>query len=143
MALESRGNPYQQPDMMMMMILLFASFSKQRYLIVFYWSLSDWKSSLISRTLLSIQTDLINAVDRVVSADAPISDSSSPFTKPLGTFTSAPITRSKYLCHFTFFLFCIFLLLSIYGPPGELSSLSIRFLYFFLNYHKVLPFNQD
>ena len=59
---------------------------------VFHWSLCDSKSPLVSRTLLSILADLNNAVILMVSARPPISNSSRPFTKPLGIVPSAPFT---------------------------------------------------
>ena len=65
-------------------ILLFESFSHQRLLMVFHWSLSDKKSSQVTRTLLSILADLNNAVV--------ISKSSSPCTNPLVTVPSTLIT---------------------------------------------------
>ena len=60
-------------------------------LYIFHWSLSDNKSPQISRTLLCILIDLINAVVWMVSAYPPISNSSSPLTKPLETVLSAPL----------------------------------------------------
>ena len=50
---------------------------------VFYLSLSDSKSPQVSRTLLSIQAVLNNAVVWMVSTRPPTSKSSSPFTNPL------------------------------------------------------------
>ena len=66
-------------------------FSHQRLLKVFQWSLSDNKSPQISRTLLSILADLNNAVVQIVLNRSPISNSSSPLSKPLGSIPSAPI----------------------------------------------------
>ena len=43
-------------------ILLSVSFSHWRYLVVFYWSLREGKSSKVSGTLLSILDDLKNMV---------------------------------------------------------------------------------
>ena len=82
------------------------------------WSLSDSKSSQVSRTLLSNLAVLNNAVVCMVSTHPPTSKSSSPFSNPLVTVPKAPLTigitvtcmfhnffnslaRSKYL----FFLF--------------------------------------
>ena len=56
------------------------------------WILSDSKSPQVSRTLLSILTDLNNAVVRMVSTRPLISKSTSPFTKSLVTVPSASIT---------------------------------------------------
>ena len=68
-------------------IVLRASFSHQRYLMVSQWSLSGSKSLQVSRTLLGIL-----AVVWMVSTRPLISKFSSPFNKPLGIVPSAPIT---------------------------------------------------
>ena len=76
-------------------LLLFHSlrvFLHQRLLMVFQWSLSDSKSSQVSRTLLSILADLNNAVVLMVSTRLPTSKSSSPFSNPLVTVPNASIT---------------------------------------------------
>ena len=71
----------------------FESFSHQRLLMgFFYWSLRDIKSSLASRTLLNILTDLNNAKVWIVSSCLLISKLSCPFTNPLGIVPRAPIT---------------------------------------------------
>ena len=87
---------------------------------VFHWSLSDCKSSQISRTLLSILADLDNDVVWIASTRPLISKSSCPCTKPLMTVPSAPITtgttvtfmfhsyfrslaRSRYLSFFSIY----------------------------------------
>ena len=59
---------------------------------VFHWSLSDSKSSQISRTLLSILSDLNNALVWTASTRPVISKSSSPCANSLVTLPSAPIT---------------------------------------------------
>ena len=64
---------------------LHLSFSHQRYLIVFQWSLSD-------RTLLSILAVLNNAVVLMVSTRLPTSKSFSPSSNSLVTVPKAPIT---------------------------------------------------
>ena len=58
----------------------------------FHWSLSDSKSPLVSRTLLSILAVLNNAVVWMVTTHPPTSKSSSPFCNPLVTVPKAPIT---------------------------------------------------
>ena len=64
-------------------------FSHLSELMVFHWSLRDQQ---VSRTLLSILADFNNAVAGMVSAHSPISNSSSPLTKPLWMILSAPLT---------------------------------------------------
>ena len=59
---------------------------------VFYRSLSDGKSSQISRTLLGILADLNNAVVWMVSTRPLVSKSPSPCINPLVTVPRAPIT---------------------------------------------------
>ena len=59
---------------------------------VFHWSLSDSKSTQVSRNLLSILAVLNNAVVWMVSTRPPTSKSSSPFNNPLVTIPKAPIT---------------------------------------------------
>ena len=59
---------------------------------VFHWSLSVSKSPQVSRTVLSILTDLNNAVVWIVSVRPPISKSSRPFNNPLVIVPNAPIT---------------------------------------------------
>ena len=54
---------------------------------VFQWSLSDSKSSQVSRTFLSILTDLNNVV-RMVSTRPLIYNSSVPYTNPLDQLQS-------------------------------------------------------
>ena len=67
------------------------SFSHHRKLIVFHWSLSESKSSQVSKTLLSILADLNNAIVWMVFTLPLISKSSSPFINPLVTVSRAPI----------------------------------------------------
>ena len=64
-------------------ILFSGSYSHQRYLMAFHWSLINRKSPQISRTLLSILVDLNNAVVWIVYAPHFISRSSRPFINPL------------------------------------------------------------
>ena len=59
---------------------------------VCHWDLSDSNSPQVFWTLLSILTDLNNAVVRMVSTRPFIFKSSRPHTNPLMTVSSAPIT---------------------------------------------------
>ena len=58
----------------------------------FHWSLSESKSSQVSRIFLSILADLNNIIVWMVSTRTPTSKSSSPFNNPLVTVPKAPIT---------------------------------------------------
>ena len=59
---------------------------------VFHWSLSDSKTSQLSRTLHSMLTVFNNAVVWILSTRLPTSKSSSPFNNPLVTIPKAHIT---------------------------------------------------
>ena len=75
---------------------------------VFHWSLSDSKSSQISRTLLGILTDLNNAVVWMISTRPFNSRSSSLYTHPLVTVPKAPIKIGitvTFMFHSSFFQF--------------------------------------
>ena len=72
-------------------LLLLGFFSHQSSMIAFHLSLIDRKSPQVSRTLLSIPTDLNNAVVWIVSTHLLISKSSSPCTNILVTRPSVPI----------------------------------------------------
>ena len=141
MAREGQGYPHWRHDIMMMIIIIIifiillpAIFSPQRQLMVFHASTSDSKFPQISRTLLSILADLSNAVIWMVSDRPPISNFSSPLTKPLGIVPSAPFTigitvtfmfHSFFFAGWSFFLviwqgsstFCC-LWFSLCGLPG-------------------------
>ena len=78
--------------LLLLLFYFFESFSYQRWLVVFHWSLSDSKSPQVSWTLLSILADLNNAVVWMVSPSPLISKSSSLFTKSLVTVPNPPIT---------------------------------------------------
>ena len=99
--------------------LLLESFSRQFKLMVFHLSLSDSKSSQVSRTLLGILAVLNNVVVWMVSTRPPTSKSSNSFNNPLVTVPKAPITigiivtfmfhsffnslpRSRYLSFFSY-----------------------------------------
>ena len=88
--------------------LLLESFSHQRYLMVFHWSLSDSKSPQVSRTLLSILAVFNNGVVWMVSTCPLTSKSSSPFNNPFVTEPKAPITIgiiTTFMFHSFFFQF--------------------------------------
>ena len=73
--------------------LLFESLSHP--LMVFHWSLSDCKSSKVSRTLLSTLADLNNALVWMISTLPLIFKSSSLFNNPSMTVPRAPIIIGK------------------------------------------------
>ena len=108
---------------------------------VFHERLWDNKSFQVSRNLLSILADLHNAVVWIVSIRLPTFNSSSPFSKPLATVLSAPITTgiTVTLCstakfsgkvqvvvsHFAFFDFhyyCFFWGGGRGGPGGVMAK---------------------
>ena len=64
----------------------------------FHWSLSDSKSPLVSRTLLSIMAVFNNLLVWIVSSRPLISKSSNPFNNPLMTTKSTK--HNWYNCHF-------------------------------------------
>ena len=70
----------------------FESFSHQRQLMVFHWSLRGIKSPQVTRTLLSMLADVNNGVVWIVSTRPLISESSRPFINSLVTVPSAPTT---------------------------------------------------
>ena len=96
----------------------FGSFSHQRKLMVFHWSLSNSKSPRVSRTFLSILADLNNPVVWMVSTLL-ISWSSNLFINPLVTVPSAPIIIGITVI-FMFYSFFSILLQSL-GPYFSLG----------------------
>ena len=108
---------------------------------VFHWSLSDSKSSQVSRSLLSILADLNNVVVWIVATRPVISKSTSPCTNPLVTLPRAPITIGitvTFMFH-SFFFFpwqgpsFRFLWILFYALPGEQSPQFGKFSFFLLN----------
>ena len=105
----------------------FESFSYQR-LVVLYWSLTESKSSHVSRTLLSILADLNNAVVWMVSTCSLISKSSSPCTNYLVTIPSAPITISitvTFMFHSFFSSLARCRYVSLFSLPFSFSLWSV------------------
>ena len=108
---------------------------------IFHRSLSDSKSPQVSRTLLSIQAVLNNAVVWMVSNRPPTSKSSSPFNNLSVTVQKAPITigiivtfmfhsffnslaRSRYLSFFSYsFSFILW-------SAGTAKSTNLQILFF-------------
>ena len=72
-------------------ILFLVNFSRQRYLVVFLWSRGDDKVSIFIITILS---DLNNSEGGLVSILSLIFNSTSLFTRPLGTVSNSPTTIS-------------------------------------------------
>ena len=73
---------------------------------VFQWSLSDSKFPRVSRTPLSILTDLNNAVVWISSTGPLMSKSSSLFIKPLRNVPSAPFNTSITVTFMFHSFFC-------------------------------------
>ena len=98
-------------------------------------SLSDCKSPQVSRILLSILTDLNNAVVWMVSTRPFISKSSSPFNISLEIIPSAPITSGipvTFMFHSLFFVGFFFFLLFLYLKQGPDIYLILCILWFSL-----------
>ena len=126
--------------------LLLDSFSHQRQLVVFHWSLSDNKSLQVSRTLVSILGVLNNVVVWMVSTRPRISKAPSLFYNPLRIVPKAPImsgiivtflfhrffknslVRSRYLSFFHF------LSILVYGQPVQQSPQFCKSSFFFVDY---------
>ena len=118
------------------------------------WSLSDRKSPQVLRTLLSILTNLNNAIVWMVSTRPVISKSSRPCTNPFMTVLITLIiigiivtfmfhsfyntlARSWYL-----FLFSPSLI-SFCGPPIQQSPQFCKFSFFFVDYYKIWSSGRD
>ena len=116
---------------------------------VFHWSLSDSKSRQVSRTLLSILTNLNNAVIWMVCTCPLITKSHSPCYNPLVTPPSPSITidftvtfmfqgffsslaRSRYLSLFLFFFFSSSRFFSVVSRNYSAGSF---FFFFFLLFY--------
>ena len=130
------------------------SFSHQRQLMVFHWSLCDSKSPQVSGTLLSILAILNNIVVWMVSTRPPTFKSSSPFSNPLVTIPNAPITigiivtcmfhsffnslaRSRYISFFSYYISFIL------SSAGTAKSTFLQILFFVVDYYKVRSSGRD
>ena len=94
--------------MHIIILLLWEFFLHQPELIVSHWNVSDSESPHVSRTLLSILTDLNNAAVWMASTCPLLSKSSSPFTNPLGIISSVrtpPDVTISFVFHRVFFQF--------------------------------------
>ena len=81
----------------------FESFSHQCYMMIFHWKLNDSKSPQVSRTLLSILTDLNNTVVWMIASPIFLSirlQLLSPSSSGSTVFF-IPLARSKYLSFFS------------------------------------------
>ena len=88
---------------------------------VFHWSLSDSKSPLVSRTLLSSLAVLNKAVVWMFSTRPRNSKSSSPFNSPLVTVPNASISIG---------IIVTFVFHSFFHSPSKVLVLIILFTYF-------------
>ena len=136
--------------------LLFESFSHQRSLMIFQWSLSDSTSSQVSRTLLSILAVLNNIVVCIFSTNSPIFNSSSSFNNTLVTVPKAPITIG-IIVTFMFHSFFDSLARSFFSHSFNFILWSARtaestilqvlfffsFFFFFFDYYKVRGSDRD
>ena len=68
---------------------------------IFHWCLNDNKSPQVSRTLLSILTDLNNGVVWMVSIRPPISNFSNPLSKPLGIIITIFFSSKYWVLKYT------------------------------------------
>ena len=128
------------------------SFSHQRKMMVSHWSLSDSKSTQVSRTLQSILAVLINVVVSMVSTRPPTSKSSSPFSNPLVTVPKAPITIGKivsFMFHSFFYSLERSRHLSFFSYSSSVIPWSawiakliiLQILFFVVVYYKVWSFS--
>ena len=78
--------------LLILLLLLFSSFSYQCLLTFVHWNLNDTKSPHVTRILFSMLADLINAIFGIVSACPQIYNPTIFFIQPLGILPSAPVT---------------------------------------------------
>ena len=79
--------------LLLLLLLFLVGFSGQRLLMVFQWGLRESNSIQVSRNFLRILATLSNAIISMFSTRPSISNSFSPFSKPLETVPSAPVTN--------------------------------------------------
>ena len=112
---------------------------------VFHWSLSNSKSSQVSRTFLSILAVRNNAVVWIVSTRPPTFKSSSSFSNPFVTVPNAHITIGiivtytfhgcfNFLARLRYLFFFSILSVLFCGQPGQQSRLFCKFSFFFVDY---------
>ena len=126
---------------------------------VFHRNLSDNKCPQVSRTLLSILTDLNNAVVWTVSTHPLISKSSSPLIHPSVTVTRAPITIGinvtfmfhsfiNFLTRFWYLSFFSLFSILLCGQMAQQSPQFCKFSFFFfvvvvVDYYKIWSSGRD
>ena len=88
--------------LMIKIIFLLVSFSYQRFLIVFYWSLSNGNYPLAYRTPLSILVVIKNVAIWIVLIRLLISNSSCAISKPLEIVPSEPVGITTTLMFYCF-----------------------------------------
>ena len=120
---------------------------------VFHWSLSDSKSSHVSRTVLGIPTDLYSIVVSMVSARPLTSKSSSTFQNLLVTESIEPIAVVTFMFQSFFFqfpskvevfilLFTFFHFYSVFSRNNKVHNFAIS-LFFFFDYCMVWSSGRD
>ena len=99
------------------------------------WSLSDWKSPQISRTLLSILADLKNAIVRMVSTLPRISESLSQEHQLLlvstVTFMFHSFSSSRTKIQVLILLFTFLKFYSVVSQDRKIHNSAISFFFFF------------
>ena len=119
-----------------------------------HWSVSDNKSPLISRTLLSILADLNYAVVWMVSTRPLISKSSIPFINPSVNVPRAPVTISiivTFMFHSFYNSLARSMYLSLFShsfsftlwSTGTTKSTILQVLFFFVDYYKLWSSGRD
>ena len=136
--------------LLLSLLLFLASFSHQRLLVFFYWSLSDCKSPQVTRAFLCILADFNTAMVWMVSILLLTSSFSGLFFffKCLASFKAHQLQLVWHYYHFNYLSFCLsvfktFLLQAIQFSQTVLLqtvqlSISIDFVYTQLNVKTVL-----